>query len=50
MNEEIATLTRAGSSIYTVETLPINAFWHIVLLGLTSACFVTKKLKPAPAS
>ena len=50
MNYVVAPLSRAGRSIYPVETLPINAFWHIVLVGLTSAWFVTRALKPAPAT
>jgi hypothetical protein len=50
MNYVVAPLSRAGRSIYPVETLPINALWHIVLVGLTSAWFVTRALKPAPAS
>jgi len=50
MNYVVAPLSRAGRPIYPVETLPINAFWHIVLVGLASAWFVTRALKPAPAS
>ena len=50
MNYVVAPLSRAGRSIYPVETLPINAFWHIVLVGLTSAWFVTRALKPAPTT
>ena len=50
MNYVVVPLSRAGRSIYSVETLPINAFWHIVLVGLASAWFVTRALKPAPAS
>jgi len=50
MNYVVAPLSRAGRSIYPVETLPINAFLHIVLVGLASAWFVTRALKPAPAS
>jgi len=49
MNYVVAPLSLAGRPIYPVETLPINAFWHIVLVGLTSAWFVTRALKPAPA-
>jgi hypothetical protein len=50
MNYVVAPLSRAGRSIYPVETLPINAFWHILLVGLTTAWFVTRALKPAPAA
>ena len=50
MNYVVAPLSLAGRSIYPVETLPINAFWHILLVGLTSAWFVTRALKPAAAA
>ncbi len=45
MNYVVAPLSLARRSIYPVETLPINAFWHIVLVGLASAWFVTRALK-----
>ena len=48
MNYVVAPLSRAGRPIYPAETLPINALWHIVLVGLTSAWFVTRALRPAP--
>ena len=48
MNYVVAPLSLARRSIYPVESLPINAFWHIVLVGLTSAWFVTRALKPKP--
>ena len=50
MNYVVAPLSFAGRPIYKPEILPITAFWHIVLVGLTSAWFVTRALKPAPAS
>jgi hypothetical protein len=50
MNYVVAPLSLARRSIYAVETLPINAFWHIVLVGLSSAWFVTRALKPAPTA
>ena len=50
MNYVVAPLSLAHRSIYPVESLPINAFWHIVLVGLTTAWFVTRALKPAPAA
>jgi hypothetical protein len=50
MNYVVAPLSLARRSIYPVATLPINAFWHIVLVGLPSAWFVTRALKPAPAT
>jgi len=48
MNYVVAPLSLAGRSIYPVETLPVNAFWHIVLVGLASAWFVTRALKGRP--
>jgi hypothetical protein len=48
MNYVVAPLSLARRPIYPVETLPINAFWHIVLVGLASAWFVTRALKRAP--
>jgi hypothetical protein len=50
MNYVVAPLSLAGRSIYPVESLPMNAFWHIVLVGLASAWFVTRALKAAPAA
>jgi hypothetical protein len=50
MNYVVVPLSRAGRSIYPVETLPIHGVGHIVLVGLASAWFVTRALKPAPAS
>jgi hypothetical protein len=50
MNYVVAPLSLARRSIYPVETLPLNAFWHIVLVGLSSAWFVTRALKPAPSA
>jgi hypothetical protein len=50
MNYVVAPLSFAHRSIYPVESLPINAFWHILLVGLTTAWFVTRALKPAPAA
>ena len=48
MNYVVAPLSFAGRSIYPPESLPKNAFWHIVLVGLASAWFVTRALKVAP--
>jgi len=45
MNYVVAPLSFAGRSICPVDALPMTAFWHIVLVGLTSAWFVTRALK-----
>jgi hypothetical protein len=49
MNYVVAPLSLAGRPIYPVESLPITAFWHIVLVGLATAWFVTRALKPSPS-
>jgi len=48
MNYVILPLSAIGVSIYKPETLHINAFWHIVLVGLPTAWFVTRGLRSAP--
>ena len=45
MNYVILPLSAIGVSIYRPETLPINASWHIVLVGLLTAWFVTRGLR-----
>ena len=47
MNYVILPLSAIGVSIYRPETLHINAFWHIVLVGLPTAWFVTRGLQSA---
>lgn len=48
MNYVILPLSAIGRGIYPLEQLHIHAFWHIVLVGLPTAFFVTRALKPAP--
>ena len=48
MNYVIVPLSAIGRSIYPPEILHIQAFWHIVLVGLPTAFFVTRALKQAP--
>jgi hypothetical protein len=45
MNYIILPLSGIGRSIYPVEQLHIHAFWHIVLVGLPTAFFVSRALK-----
>lgn len=45
MNYVILPLSAIGRSIYPLEQLHIHAFWHIVLVGLPTAFFVTRALK-----
>ena len=47
MNYVILPLSQIGRSIYPLEQLHIHAFWHIVLVGLVSAYFVTRAVKAA---
>jgi hypothetical protein len=46
MNYVILPLSAIGRGIYPLEQLHIHAFWHIVLVGLPTAFFVTRALKP----
>jgi hypothetical protein len=46
MNYVILPLSAIGRGIYPLDQLHIHAFWHIVLVGLPTAFFVTKTLKP----
>jgi hypothetical protein len=48
MNYVIVPLSAIGRSVYPPEILHIQAFWHIVLVGLPTAFFVTRALKQAP--
>lgn len=48
MNYVILPLSAIGHGIYPLEQLHIHAFWHIVLVGLPTAFFVTRALKQAP--
>jgi len=45
MNYVILPLSAIGRGIYPLEKLHIHAFWHIVLVGLPTAFFVTRALK-----
>ena len=50
MNYVILPLSAIGRGIYPLEQLHIHAFWHIVLVGLPTAFFVTRALKQAPSN
>jgi hypothetical protein len=50
MNYVILPLSAIGHGIYPLEQLHIHAFWHIVLVGLPTAFFVTRALKQTPAA
>jgi hypothetical protein len=45
MNYVILPLSAIGHGIYPLEQLHIHAFWHIMLVGLPTAFFVTRALK-----
>ena len=49
MNYVILPLSAIGRGIYPLETLHISAFWHIVLVGLPTAYFVSRALRQADA-
>ena len=42
MNYVILPLSAIGRGIYPLEQLHVHAFWHIVLVGLPTAFFVTR--------
>jgi hypothetical protein len=48
MNYVILPLSAIGVSIYKPRTLFFNAFWHIVLIGLPTAWFITRGLRNQP--
>jgi len=45
MNYVILPLSQIGRGIYPFEKLHIHAFWHIVLVGLPTAFFVSRALR-----
>jgi hypothetical protein len=45
MNYVILPLSAIGQGIYPLATLHISAFWHIVLVGLPTAFFVSRALR-----
>ena len=45
MNYVILPLSAIGKGIYALKDLHIHAFWHIVLVGLPTAFFVSRALK-----
>jgi hypothetical protein len=47
MNYVVLPLSQIGRSIYPLETLHISAFWHIVLVGIPTAFFISRGLKRA---
>ena len=45
MNYVILPLSAIGRGIYPLDQLHIHAFWHILLVGLPTAFFVTRAVK-----
>lgn len=45
MNYIILPLSAIGRGIYPLNQLHVSAFWHIVLVGLPTAFFVSRALK-----
>ncbi len=45
MNYVILPLSQIGRGIYPLDKLHIHAFWHIVLVGIPTAFFVSRALK-----
>lgn len=46
MNYVILPLSAIGRGIYPLDQLHVHAFWHIVLVGLPTAFFVSRVLPP----
>jgi hypothetical protein len=46
MNYVILPLSAIGRGIYPLDQMHIHAFWHVVLVGLPTAFFVTRAVKP----
>ena len=44
MNWVVLPLSQIGRPIYPLESLHITAFWHIVLVGLPTAWFISRGL------
>jgi len=47
MNYVIVPLSQIGIILYPLNTLYVNAFWHIVLVGLPTGFFVSRALRKA---
>jgi len=49
MNYIVLPLSQIGRSIYPLSNIHVSAFWHIVLVGLPTAFFVSRGLRQARA-
>lgn len=47
MNYVILPLSQIGQSIYPLNNMHVTAFWHIVLVGIPTAFFISRGLKQA---
>ena len=47
MNYVILPLSQIGQSIYPLSNIHVSAFWHIVLVGIPTAFFISRGLKRA---
>lgn len=45
MNYVILPLSQIGRSIYPLNNMHVSAFWHIVLVGIPTAFFISRGLK-----
>ncbi|HEX5162804.1 MAG TPA: hypothetical protein VFV88_13865 [Steroidobacteraceae bacterium] len=50
MNYVIVPLSRIGMVLYPLNALHIHAFWHIVLVGIPTAFFVSRALARSPGT
>lgn len=50
MNYFVLPISAIGRSLYPIETLPVTAFVHILLVGWPTAFFVSRALPPRASS
>jgi hypothetical protein len=48
MNYIILPLSQIGRSIYPLGNMHVTAFWHILLVGIPTAFFISRGLRRAP--
>jgi hypothetical protein len=47
MNYVVLPLSQIGRSIYPLNNMHVAAFWHIVLVGIPTAFFISRGLQRA---
>jgi hypothetical protein len=49
MNYIVLPLSQIGRSIYPLNNMHVTAFWHIVLVGIPTAFFVSRGVRQSQA-